>query len=222
MYDEMNCYGQSGVVMSRDPKPRLRWTPDLHERFVDAVTKLGGPEKATPKSVLRLMGMKGLTLYHLKSHLQKYRLGKLSRKDTGGLDVSKVQNSNEISYLPPAQSNALHGSNSGEMPLAEALRYQIEVQRKLQEQLEVQKKLQMRIEAQGKYLQSILENAQKTISFDINNNARFMEENRNGIDRKTSNKMDLSILDLNIKGEYEISGAIKGCDLDLQINNQTR
>ena len=38
-------YGyESGVVMSRDPRPRLRWTADLHDRFVDAVTKLGGPD----------------------------------------------------------------------------------------------------------------------------------------------------------------------------------
>jgi hypothetical protein len=38
--------GFDGVMMTmtRDPKPRLRWTADLHDRFVDAVTKLGGPD----------------------------------------------------------------------------------------------------------------------------------------------------------------------------------
>ncbi|XP_020206391.1 myb family transcription factor PHL11 isoform X3 [Cajanus cajan] len=130
----------NGVVMTmtRDPKPRLRWTADLHDRFVDAVTKLGGPDKATPKSVLRLMGLKGLTLYHLKSHLQKYRLGQQARK----------------------QNEELHKENS------KALRHQIEVQKRLEEQLEVQKKLQMRIEAQGKYLQAVLEKAQKSLSLD--------------------------------------------------------
>jgi hypothetical protein len=30
-----------------DPKPRLRWTPELHERFVDAVTQLGGADSKT-------------------------------------------------------------------------------------------------------------------------------------------------------------------------------
>uniref|UniRef100_A0A2P2LI03 Myb family transcription factor family protein n=1 Tax=Rhizophora mucronata TaxID=61149 RepID=A0A2P2LI03_RHIMU len=71
-----NDPGDSGLVLSTDAKPRLKWTPDLHERFVEAVNQLGGADKATPKTVMRLMGIPGLTLYHLKSHLQKYRLSK--------------------------------------------------------------------------------------------------------------------------------------------------
>ncbi|KAA3488114.1 two-component response regulator ARR18-like isoform X2 [Gossypium australe] len=41
------------LVLSTDAKPRLKWTPELHQRFVDAVNQLGGPDKATPKSVMR-------------------------------------------------------------------------------------------------------------------------------------------------------------------------
>ncbi|CAL5025632.1 unnamed protein product [Urochloa decumbens] len=132
-------YGGGGT-MARDPKPRLRWTPDLHQRFVDAVDKLGGPDKATPKSVLRLMGMKGLTLYHLKSHLQKYRLGRQGKKST----VLELANgggfaTQGLSFSTPAHIPGVptEGKNTGEMPLADALRYQIQVQKKLQEQLEV-------------------------------------------------------------------------------------
>ncbi|KAG4914805.1 hypothetical protein JHK87_052362 [Glycine soja] len=65
-----NGSGDSGLVLSTDAKPRLKWTPDLHERFIEAVNELGGVDKATPKIVLKLMGIPRLTLYHLKSHLQ--------------------------------------------------------------------------------------------------------------------------------------------------------
>ncbi|KAG6535607.1 hypothetical protein ZIOFF_000629 [Zingiber officinale] len=68
--------GEPGLVLSADAKPRLKWTPELHERFIDAVNQLGGADEATPKTIIRLMGIPGLTLYHLKSHLQKYRLSK--------------------------------------------------------------------------------------------------------------------------------------------------
>lgn len=40
----MCAQGDSGLVLTTDPKPRLRWTVELHDRFVDAVSQLGGPD----------------------------------------------------------------------------------------------------------------------------------------------------------------------------------
>ncbi|GAV88075.1 Myb_DNA-binding domain-containing protein [Cephalotus follicularis] len=61
---------------SRSQTPRLRWTPDLHLRFVHAIERLGGQDRATPKLVLQLMNIKGLRIAHVKSHLQMYRCKK--------------------------------------------------------------------------------------------------------------------------------------------------
>ncbi|XP_002523053.2 myb family transcription factor IPN2 isoform X2 [Ricinus communis] len=154
-HDRPMCVqGDSGLVLTTDPKPRLRWTVELHERFVDAVTQLGGPDKATPKTIMRVMGVKGLTLYHLKSHLQKFRLGKQphkefsdpSIKDGPALDLQRSA----------ASTSAMMGRSMNEM--------QMEVQRRLHEQLEVQRHLQLRIEAHGKYMQNMLEKAYQTLA----------------------------------------------------------
>ncbi|CAM6036887.1 unnamed protein product [Sphagnum compactum] len=156
--------GDGGGLTSPDPKPRLRWTPELHERFVDAVMQLGGSDKATPKSVMRVMGIKGLTLYHLKSHLQKFRLGKKLHSDlTNVHDTNKDGQSHGMLQKKSHSSKHLNSNIYG-IQITESILLQMEVQHHLQQQLEVQRSLQLRIEAQGKYLQSILEKAKETLA----------------------------------------------------------
>ncbi|KAJ7526940.1 hypothetical protein O6H91_16G028100 [Diphasiastrum complanatum] len=125
-------------------KQRLRWTPELHERFIEAVNKLG---EATPKGVLKMMDVPELTIYHVKSHLQKYRLAKYIPDNPDGKTERKSSSEN-LATLDPAM-------------ITEALRLQMEVQKRLHEQLEVQRLLQLRIEAQGKYLQQMFEEQRK-------------------------------------------------------------
>ncbi|XP_028959217.2 myb family transcription factor PHL7-like isoform X3 [Malus domestica] len=126
-------------------KQRLRWTHELHERFIDAVVQLGGPDRATPKGVLRVMGVQGLTIYHVKSHLQGK---KLTRKNLG-------------MCFPIWMVHLCTVSVHSGMQITEALKLQMEVQKRLHEQLEVQRQLQLRIEAQGKYLKKIIEEQQR-------------------------------------------------------------
>ncbi|XP_019450511.1 PREDICTED: uncharacterized protein LOC109352770 isoform X2 [Lupinus angustifolius] len=70
---------ERGIVRPyvRSKMPRLRWTRDLHLAFVHAIERLGGQERATPKLVLQLMDVRGLSIAHVKSHLQMYRSKKL-------------------------------------------------------------------------------------------------------------------------------------------------
>ncbi|KAL1204807.1 Myb family transcription factor PHL12 [Cardamine amara subsp. amara] len=157
--EEMRDDSSSGLVLTTDPKPRLRWTTELHERFVDAVTHLGGPDKATPKTIMRVMGVKGLTLYHLKSHLQKFRLGKQPHKEHSQNHSVSIRDANRASMLDTRRNDVfttpmIIGRNMNEM--------QMEVQRRIEEEVEVERQVNQRIEAQGKYMESMLEKACET------------------------------------------------------------
>ncbi|XP_057448210.1 myb family transcription factor PHL8-like isoform X2 [Lotus japonicus] len=152
-------------VLSTDAKPRLKWTPELHQRFIEATNQLG---EATPKNLMRVMGIPGLTLYHLKSHLQKYRLGKSqvleTCSDSKQEDDYDTETKSSDDHCSREISFGAQNQNTENLQIAEALQMQMEVQRKLYEQIEVQKHLQLRIEAQGKYLQSVLKKAQEALS----------------------------------------------------------
>ncbi|XP_039127162.1 two-component response regulator ORR21-like isoform X2 [Dioscorea cayenensis subsp. rotundata] len=66
-----------GELDSEDPssskKPRVVWSVELHQQFVNAVNQLG-IDKAVPKRILELMNVPGLTRENVASHLQKFRL----------------------------------------------------------------------------------------------------------------------------------------------------
>ncbi|CAL9105733.1 unnamed protein product [Musa textilis] len=101
---------------NRSKTPRLRWTPDLHLSFVHAVERLGGQDRATPKLVLQMMNVRGLSIAHVKSHLQMYRSKKL---DDSGKEKSIIS-----SVLSPMDLHLRRGDRLHEMLYHRTASYQ--------------------------------------------------------------------------------------------------
>ncbi|KAK4432279.1 Myb family transcription factor IPN2 [Sesamum alatum] len=129
-------------------KERLKWTKELHDLFEKAVNQIGGPDRATPKGILKAMAIPGLTIFHVKSHLQKYRMSVFTREEDH--IRGKFERRSALEMFP--NFSATSGAQ-----LNEALLIQMEAQRRLNDQLEVQKSLKMKIEAQGRFLDKIME-----------------------------------------------------------------
>jgi len=66
-----NFGGEEEMQMAMK-RPRLIWTEQLHERFVEAVNEMG-VDQAVPKAIMQSMNIKGITRENVASHLQKYR-----------------------------------------------------------------------------------------------------------------------------------------------------
>ncbi|KAK9091458.1 hypothetical protein Sjap_024635 [Stephania japonica] len=95
---------EDGELEDNDPatskKPRVVWSVELHQQFVNAVHQLG-IDKAVPKRILELMNVPGLTRENVASHLQKFRL---YLKRLSG--VAQQQGGIPSTFYGPGDSNA--------------------------------------------------------------------------------------------------------------------
>ncbi|KAK4363352.1 hypothetical protein RND71_018593 [Anisodus tanguticus] len=59
----------SGTKSNKQKMKKVEWTPELHNKFVEAVEQLG-VDQAVPSRILKFMRVEGLTRQNIASHLQ--------------------------------------------------------------------------------------------------------------------------------------------------------
>ncbi|KAL4340014.1 hypothetical protein GQ457_08G016510 [Hibiscus cannabinus] len=156
-------------------KTRIRWTQDLHEKFMDCVKRLGGSEsKGNSKDNSQTDGYPRITIFHVKSHLQVLILQLwflISEFLSFRCDLCLILQKYRIANYMPNSAQGKSKERSTDLTqidvktglhLTEALQLQLDVQRHLHEQLEFQQNLQLQIEEQGRQLQMMIDEQQKT------------------------------------------------------------
>ncbi|XP_024400245.1 uncharacterized protein [Physcomitrium patens] len=110
----------------RSSTHKLKWTLDLHQSFMCAVNRLGGKDKATPKRIVQCMGRDGITIAHVKSHLQMLRTGRINEEGMSSADSFPVADRH------PEDSESCMTNLSPTERQADLLREAIEVLKELQ------------------------------------------------------------------------------------------
>ncbi|CAL5054325.1 unnamed protein product [Urochloa decumbens] len=117
----MRGFERKGVRQyNRSEVPRMRWTEELHRQFVEAVECLGGQDEATPKRILQLMGVKGVSISHIKSHLQMYRSSSSSSTHTHQPSLQKsTSTSNSKRVFLNREDHCVYASLDGNTPASD-------------------------------------------------------------------------------------------------------
>ncbi|KAL4287155.1 hypothetical protein AHAS_Ahas19G0157900 [Arachis hypogaea] len=127
--------------------------------------------------------------------------------------IEKVLMAKDIKWKDDEFSTSFRGDNErGKIPIAETLRHQIEIQKRLEEQLDI------RIEAQEKYLQVVLEKAQRTLSMEGSGSFHNYHEVIRGeenIDQKPKIKEGSIQFDLDSRCTYDLVSA-SGCGSEIE------
>jgi SHAQKYF class myb-like DNA-binding protein len=159
LQDDCELKDSSKIPSNKDTR-RLRWTPELHALFVEAVHFLNGPSKATPKGIMKYMKVDGLTIFHIKSHLQKYRQSCHVPKPEIQIDQSRKLQKTSVSSVASMDSGGArdNADNVDHVSrIEQALQVQMQMQKRLQEQLEEQRKLQLSMQAHERHIKELKE-----------------------------------------------------------------
>ncbi|KAK1612937.1 hypothetical protein QYE76_036610 [Lolium multiflorum] len=113
---------ESRSIRTTRKKPRLSWTGELHNRFLEVVNRLG-IDRAVPKAILQMMNVHNLSRESVASHLQKYRLylkrvidDPTKRNPLGDLfqrrKTSYMDMGHQVVPLPPSSALCSFGSQN--------------------------------------------------------------------------------------------------------------
>ncbi|GMN38653.1 hypothetical protein TIFTF001_007882 [Ficus carica] len=93
------------------PLRRTRvWSPELHQKFVEAFEALG-EEFANPRMIQEKMNVEGITRLQIGSHLQKYKAEKKKKNGTAGITSSPTENQPICSHAKTASAPPFSGQN---------------------------------------------------------------------------------------------------------------